>query len=638
MNATLRLLDRLIALPQTARRALLVVLDATLAALALWAAYAIRFESLVPDYLLRTWWLLPTAAALTPLVNWRLGIYHSLLRHSGSEAAYRVGASAVVVTLALLAIDTFGRSGSAMPRMSVLLFALLLGGLMGGARMLARDLTRRALRVLHRTPVVIYGAGGAGIGLATALERSETFAVVAFLDDSGRKHGTEIRGLRVYPPSALGRLVRDDGVAEVFIAIPSATRADQRRLARQLAEQPVKIRSVPSLEDILSGRRSIEDTREIGVTELLERSAVNALPALLERAVRGRRLMVTGAGGSIGSELARQIVSHGPETVVLVDASEFALYAIERELREAADAGGAAAAVRLAFALGNVLDRDRMAALMRRHRIDAVYHAAAYKHVPIVERDPAEGVRNNALGTLQTAQAARDAGVARFVLVSTDKAVRPTNVMGASKRLAEMVIQALAQEGGVTVFSAVRFGNVLGSSGSVVPLFQAQIAAGGPVTVTHPEVTRYFMTIPEAASLVIQAGEMAEGGDVFLLDMGEPVRIVDLARRMIRLAGLTERTADRPDGDIEIAFTGLRPGEKLYEELLIDATAQTTEHPMIRRAVEEHWPWARLEPLLAEVARGCDAGDAARIGLRLGEAVAGYSPGAKQASGPFDLN
>ena len=502
-----------------------------------------------------------------------------------------------------------------------------------GATALAAGLVRRLLRGAPRPsgragggePVAVYGAGAAGAQLIAQLEESAEAEAIALFDDDPAKQGGRVRGLTVRPPEELPGWVRTAGLRRVLIAMPAASQAARRRVVERLEPLPVRVQTVPALQDLLAGGARLAQIRDVDVADLLGRDAVVPDPALLRGSITGRAVAVTGAGGSIGSELCRQIARLQPARLVLIERNEYNLYRLERELLDEAEAEGRALPV---FPLlGSVEDRRRMACAFTQLGVQTVYHAAAYKHVPLVEHNAVEGVRNNAVGTWRCAEAAREAGVERFVLVSTDKAVRPGNVMGASKRLAELTLQALAQraaaEGG-PCYSMVRFGNVLDSSGSVVPLFRDQIRRGGPVTVTHPEATRYFMTIPEAASLVLQAGTLAEGGEVFVLDMGEPVRIHDLARRLIRLSGLTLRDANHPEGEIEIAYTGLRPGEKLHEELLLGSAVTGTHHPMILQAWEAGMAWSRLEPYLRRLEAAAEALDAGGVRALLAETVPEY--------------
>ncbi len=486
-------------------------------------------------------------------------------------------------------------------------------------------------RILHQNTlakVLIYGAGNAGRQLAGALTNSAELNVVGYLDDDPRLKGGIMGGLPIYDPSDLPVLAEALGVHNVLLALPSASRQRRNEILEHIRKARVNVRTLPDLTALAQGRIAVSDIRELEIEDLLGREAVAPRQELLDKAMRKKVVMVTGAGGSIGGELCRQILRNAPSTLILIDQNEFSLYNIHAELLKLAELYQQES-LQIVPILCSVRDHDRMEHIMQSWRPQTLYHAAAYKHVPLVEHNAVEGIKNNVMGTLITARAANKCGVLNFVLISTDKAVRPTNVMGASKRLAEMVLQALAAEPAVdrvrTNFSMVRFGNVLGSSGSVVPLFRQQIKEGGPVTLTHPKITRYFMTISEASQLVIQAGAMAEGGDVFLLDMGEPVRIADLARKMVELSGLTIRDEDNPEGDIELSVTGLRPGEKLYEELLIGDNPETTEHPRIMKAREDFLFWPELSKKLSLLNAALDRNDMVAARATLAELVSGYS-------------
>jgi FlaA1/EpsC-like NDP-sugar epimerase len=472
--------------------------------------------------------------------------------------------------------------------------------------------------------VVIYGAGDAGAYLVTALRGRGEFVPIAFIDDNSALHRSVINGLEVLSPHDLSNLIEELGVARVLLALPSVSRRRRLEIINQLEQLPIHVQTMPDTADLAAGNARVDDIREVDITDLLGRDSVPPNPKLLDACIRGKSVMVTGAGGSIGSELCLQIAQLGPRRLVLLDLSEAALYRIDQALQDRAQRNSLN--IEVVALIGSAHHRERVREVLETYAIDTVYHAAAYKHVPLVEHNMIEGVHNNVFGTFHTAEAAIATGVKSFVLVSTDKAVLPTNVMGATKRFAELVLQGLNQRGSGTTFSIVRFGNVLASSGSVVPLFREQIRNGGPVTVTHPEIYRYFMTIPEAASLVIQAGSMGTGGDVFVLDMGKPVRIRDLAEKMIHLMGLTVRDESQPDGDIEICYTGLRPAEKLYEELLIGSNVSGTEHRSIMRAEEDFLPWEELKPLLDQLWSACQRLDCIKAREILLHAVTGYSP------------
>jgi FlaA1/EpsC-like NDP-sugar epimerase len=498
-----------------------------------------------------------------------------------------------------------------------------------GIRLSGRYILQRSFGTivgLDQRRVLIYGAGQAGVGLSSMLGQDGSILVQCFVDDDRRLTGRDIRGIQVHHPESLGRLLKKFDINTVMLALPSASQRRRREVIDQLKEFKVEILTVPDLQELDSGHATVTDLRPINIEDLLGRESVHADTSLLWSKIKGRVVLVTGAGGSIGSELCRQIIQLAPARLILVDNSEFNLYQIEAELRASESSGVAIVPI-----LGNVCNGLQMRQLMTQHMVDTVYHAAAYKHVPIVEDNAIVGVANNVLGTLRTAEAAKDAQVRDFVLVSTDKAVRPTSVMGASKRMAELVLQAIHEEEAsedasneTTQFCMVRFGNVLGSSGSVVPKFTEQIESGGPVTVTHPEVTRFFMTMREAASLVIQAGSLAQGGDVFVLDMGQPVRIIDLATRMIELSGSTVRSEMNPSGDIEIKFTGLRPGEKLYEELLIEGDLEATDHPKVMRSAESFLLWEDLSKILQRLEAAIDRRDEETVLQILQQSVSGY--------------
>jgi FlaA1/EpsC-like NDP-sugar epimerase len=507
---------------------------------------------------------------------------------------------------------------------SVILINWLLSILaIGGSRMIGRWLLSGAdarQNITERTNVVIYGAGSAGRQLSNALTHSNEYKTAAFIDNNAGLLGQSIHGIRVVPRDHLGRLIKKKNVTEVLLAIPSLTRSERNEIIHFLESYAVLVRSLPSVAELAQGKLRIADLRDVSIKDLLGRDSVDVNSELLGLNITNKVVMVTGAGGSIGSELCRQILGLKPQVLVLFDQSEFALYGIHKELVNVDMPN-----VEILPMLGSVTNPKRLSHILGRFDVNTIYHAAAYKHVPMVESNNAEGVSNNVFGTLACAQAAIDHGVDTFVLVSTDKAVRPTNTMGATKRVAELVLQSLAV-GSSTRFSMVRFGNVLNSSGSVIPLFREQIKGGGPVTVTDPEILRYFMTIPEAVELVIQAGAMAKGGDMFVLDMGKPVRILDLAEKMIRLSGLRLKDKLHPFGDIEIKFTGLRPGEKLYEELLIGGNVFKTDNPMILRAEEEMLAWDDLKLILDELKESVDSGDKVKLRQLLIKAVPGFKP------------
>ena len=612
----------LTAWPRGAKRALMAVTDAVLVTAAMFIALTLKFDAL-PIASAHFWALSAVAVVFAFAFFLVTGLYHSVVRFLGSSVSYAV-LSGVMVSAAAAATFDAALGGAARSPLSVFaIYAAFALMFVGGSRLLMRHFLN-AFPQQGAQPLIIFGAGAAGRQIAAALMGSREYRPVAFADDQRVMHGSLIGGLHVYPPARLPEVVGKWKDVGVLLAIPSASRKRRQEILESLVPLGVHVRSLPDMSQIVAGEARAEDIRELDVTDILGRDAVSPNGSLFSACIRGKSVMVTGAGGSIGSEICRQILRNQPRRLVLLELSEIALYNIERELQILIDAEGMI--TELVPLLGDAKRRDRVLPAMQAFGVQTVYHAAAYKHVPIVEHNVVEGVQNNIFSTWVTAEAAMEAGVETFVLVSTDKAVNPTNVMGATKRVAELVLQGIQARSTRTRFAMVRFGNVLASSGSVVPLFQDQIRKGGPVTVTHPEVVRYFMTIPEAAQLVIQAGAMGQGGDVFVLDMGQPVRIVDLARRMIRLAGRTVRDAANPHGDIEIKFTGLRPAEKLYEELLIGKNVSGTEHTMILRAFEEHLPWSQLEPLLLQFIEAARTNDCTRIVDLLRTLVTGYAP------------
>ncbi|MBN8949682.1 MULTISPECIES: nucleoside-diphosphate sugar epimerase/dehydratase [unclassified Rhizobium] len=620
-----------LALPRSTKRALALLVDASLCVLTVWFAYCLRLDDWV--ILAGVEWLPAIVSLLLAIpIFIVLGLYRAIFRYAGLSAFVTVVKAVAIYALAFMTIFT-AISVPGVPRTVGILQPLLLLIAIGLSRMWTRYWLGNAYqRLLNRNQlakVLIYGAGASGRQLAGALANSAELNVVGYLDDDSNLHGSIMGGLPIYDPADLPALVVSGEIKGVLLALPNATRQRRNEILEDMRKARVTVRTMPDLTALAQGRVAVSDLRELDIEDLLGRNVIAPDRGLIEKNIRGKVVMVTGAGGSIGSELCRQILKNGPSSLLLVEQSEFALYAIHGELEKSAVSAGYAD-VRIIPFLASVRDGQRIRQIMEAWHPKTVYHAAAYKHVPLVEYNPVAGIRNNVLGTLIAAEAARDHGVESFVLISTDKAVRPTNIMGASKRLAEMVLQAMdadrkpGAEG--TNFAMVRFGNVLGSSGSVVPLFRQQIRDGGPITLTHPDITRYFMTIPEASQLVIQAGAMSGGGDVFLLDMGEPVRIADLARRMVELSGLTVRDEEEPDGDIELEITGLRPGEKLYEELLIGDNPQPTSHPRIMQAKEDFLPWTELSKRLAALEAALDENDIPLARILLQKLVSGYAP------------
>lgn len=630
----------LLALPRPVKRLVVLALDLVLVLASVWAAFYLRIDQTgLPQLQQRYVYLLAPLLAIPLFV--RFGLYRAIFRYTGLAAlatiAKAVGAYAVLFFVALLWFKWEG-----VPRTVGLIQPLLFLLLVATSRALARFwLAGWSSKARHAAGrLLIYGAGEAGVETASALGIARQFVLLGFIDDDRAKAGKSINGVDIMAPAEVAGAVARMGVTDILLAMPSLDRGSRNEIINRLRKLPVHVRTLPGMGDLASGRVTIQDFQELDVEDLLGRPPVPPDSRLLAKNLAGKTVLVTGAGGSIGSELCRQIILEKPRQLVLVEHNEFGLYTIHRELEGlCSEHDLPVAVIPLLASVGNF---GRLREICQLYRPATVYHAAAYKHVPLVESNPSEGVLNNVFGTLNMARAAMESGAAHFVLVSTDKAVRPTNVMGATKRMAELVLQALAASASVrfllpdgmqsqevannTVLAMVRFGNVLGSSGSVVPLFRKQLLAGGPLTVTHEEVTRYFMTIPEAAQLVLQAGAMARGGDVFVLDMGSPVKIVDLARRMAQLAGLTLRDEHNPEGDIEIQITGLRPGEKLYEELLIGDNPERTAHERIMKAHEDFVAWPELAPMLVEMRHAAIQNNEAVMKTILKQLVHGYGP------------
>ncbi len=607
------------------RRILFILIDFIALPLALWAGYALRLGTWWPvGYVDKAWWLFIAAPVVAVPIFIRMGLYRAVLRYVGSTALITIAMAVSLTTLILLALMVMSQT-QGVPRSVFISFWLFSMLFVGGSRFLLKGYIHTYNKKKNnKQPVAVYGAGAAGIELVKALQLGWEYEPVAFIDDDAEKKGIIIHGVRVYLPDQVSYLIDKKNISQVLLAMPSLSSHQRHKVIEKLEAYPVHVRTLPGIADLVSGKATVVDIREVDASDVLGRDAVPPVPQLIEQCIRSKNVMVTGAGGSIGSELCRQIVEHGPARLVLFEQSEFALYKIEKEL-EAYTCNIELADLEIIAVLGSVTHERHMEMILKSFSIHTIYHAAAYKHVPLVEENPIEGVQNNVFGTWRTAEAAKAAGVETFVLISTDKAVRPTNIMGASKRFAELVLQAMDGESESTRFIMVRFGNVLDSSGSVIPLFRKQIKNGGPVTVTHPEITRYFMTIPEAAQLVLQAGAMGEGGDVFVLEMGESIKIDDLARSMIQLSGLEVCDSDNPDGDITIKYTGLRPGEKLYEELLIGDNVSGTEHPKIMRAAEEKLTWEQLLHYKSEFEIASKSFDTEKIKILLQEVVSGYS-------------
>ena len=607
--------------------ALQVAIDASLLAASFFGAMLFRLESLGFVMQPAIWAALLSSVFFAILAFWGLGLYRVIVRFITGKILVVVGKGVVVAGISLYAADLLFDAG--LPRSVPIIFAVFAFISIGGLRFAARTYFRNPNHA-NKRPVIIYGAGEAGLQLLNALFHGQEFAPVALVDDDPSLQNMDVGGLRVYSPDMIPHLVQMTGAHVLLLAIPSMGRLRRREIVSALEDLHLEIKTIPGMSDIISGKAKISELRAVSAEDLLGRDPVAPDRELLGKNVNGRVVMVSGAGGSIGSELCRQILTQDPSVLVLYDVSEFALYAIETELT--AMVKRSQYQTRIVPILGSVQHCRSLEAAIKAFKVQTIYHAAAYKHVPLVEENVVEGIRNNVFGTLAITLAARKLGVENFILISTDKAVRPTNVMGATKRIAELICQAHAQEASPTVFSMVRFGNVLGSSGSVIPRFRAQIEAGGPVTVTHKDINRYFMTIPEAAQLVIQAGALAQGGDVFVLDMGEPVKIMDLAFSMVKLHGLTPYMVDHPDqilpdqGDIPVCVTGLRKGEKLYEELLIGNNPERTKHPRIMTASEVSLPYDVLMAVLDRLRQACENLDLPAIVAILHELPLDYAP------------
>jgi FlaA1/EpsC-like NDP-sugar epimerase len=574
-------------IPRRWKRAILITFDVLALSAALWASFSLRFGNWTPPTTLDQFLIILTAPIVAIPIFVRMGLYRAVIRYLPERALWTIVYATALATLCwvLVAFLSELTNRTTVPRTVPILFWAMSTAFIGGSRFFAKKLlwSTGGPRTKDR-PIVIYGAGEAGVQLANALRRQGTEFIAAFIDDNANLHGRDIGGIRVHSPTSIRMLVEQYGIQEIILSMPSLTTKRRQEIVAAIGGHGAKIRTLPPIKDLVSGKYLVSHIREIDIDELLGRSSVPADPDLLRAMIEGRTIMVTGAGGSIGSELCRLITEWAPQRVVLFEANEFALYRIERELAAASDHA-------IVPVLGSITDTLAVHRAIKHHGVQVLFHAAAHKHVPLVEANALEGIRNNVLGTKTVADIAFELGVQNFVLISSDKAVRPTNVMGATKRWAELIVRqkdALATAAGTGQrFCAVRFGNVLGSTGSVVPLFKRQIAEGGPITLTDTAMTRYFMSIEEAAELIVQAGALSNGGDVFLLDMGEPMLISDLAENMVRLAGLTMRDANNPHGDIEILVTGKRPGEKLFEELFYDASqAKATMHAKIMSAAQ----------------------------------------------------
>lgn len=614
----------LTSLPKHYKKLILILGDIVLLSCSLWLAYAIR---------LGDWWPVNLNQALPlfifiPLASipifLRMGLYRAVIRYIGQKAIIAIAKANTLLTFMFVLFVIFA-DVKGVPRSVFIIFWGISFLLIGGSRFVLRSLIHAREIDTKKQTVIVYGAGTTGAEITKVLQIGNDYKPVAFLDDKSDLHGSEIHGVKVYPPEKLQQLIDKHNVKDVLMALPSVTHKRRHEILEMLEPYPLHVKTVPDLVELLSGKANVADITEVKIEDLLGRDVVSPRESLLDSSIRGKSIMVSGAGGSIGSELCRQIIRFKPKKLVLFELSEYALYKIDGELKAQLGEND----VEVIPILGSITNKAKVNALLQSFEIQVIYHAAAYKHVPLVESNPIEGVWNNIIGTWRCAEIAATIGVEKFILISTDKAVRPTNVMGASKRMAELVLQAYARKYKKPLFSMVRFGNVLGSSGSVVPLFREQIRKGGPVTVTHPEITRYFMTISEASQLVLQASTMGEGGDVFVLDMGEPVKIIDLAKSMIHLSGHKVQDDANSNDGVQIKYTGLRPGEKLYEELLIGDNALGTDHPKIMRAEESELPYDVVLNYLQSLEEHCKQFDAAKVVGLLKQAVLEYHPESK---------
>lgn len=611
---------KILAWPRNLKRIVAATADVLGISLALWFAISVESRQLFTIQDVNQGLFTAILALTTVVIFYRLGLYRAVTRYIGSHVLISVVLGVVTSTAALVVLNIVFAVGLNLS--VVVIYSLTAFIFTAMSRFGARAVFRR-VQSRPKSKVLIYGAGEAGRQLAHALNSGNEFKPVGFIDDDQNLQNVVIQNLTVYPREKAAELVEQFNVDRILLAFPSAPRSAKRRVLDQLAHLSVAIQTTPGMADIVAGKARIDEFRQVNIEDLLGRDCVSPDSSLLTENVRNKVVMVTGAGGSIGSELCRQVALQNPKALILYELSEPALYYIDQELREHHTQ------LDIYPFVGSVQDEKTLRSVMSTHCVDTIYHAAAYKHVPMVEMNIVQAVKNNVLGTWCAAEAALKAGVKKFVLVSTDKAVRPTNVMGATKRMAELVLQGLAEQFKGTAFCMVRFGNVLGSSGSVVPKFREQIEKGGPITLTHKDITRYFMTIPEAAQLVIQAGAMGDDGDVFVLDMGEPIKIYDLAHQMVRLSGLTVKDEANPEGDIAINITGLRPGEKLYEELIIGKTDRLTQHPRIRRASERHADWAEVELILRDIRDCCATMNGERLRDVLKAAPTDYKPNSR---------
>ena len=612
-------------LSRSKKRIISLVIDTILIITSFFFAYWTRLGEITAFDNHQIWFALTGTLIVTLIAFVKLGLYRAVLRYISFKALAMIAIGALISSISLVLFSFF--IDSFIPRTVPLIYFSYVFLLCGGVRMLVRYYIGLLLDK-DNDSVLIYGAGSNGRQLAVMLKHSYRYRIRGFIDDNVKLHGTYLLGNKIFSPNDISKLVQKYNIKVILLAIPSASRSERKAIIDSLIPLKIKVQTIPDMEDILQGNAKIDELREVHIEDLLGREPVLPNKDLLQKNIFHKAVMVTGAGGSIGSELCRQIILNEPNALILFELSEFSLYSIHQELLEIAKKNNITN-TKIYPVLGNVQDIERLDRVLSHFSVDTIYHAAAYKHVPLVEYNMIEGVQNNVFGTYNVARCAAEHNVKSFVLISTDKAVRPTNVMGASKRMAELCLQALSEQlkDYQTCFSMVRFGNVLGSSGSVIPLFRKQILKGGPITITHPDIIRYFMTIPEAAQLVIQAGAMAKGGDVFILDMGEPVKIVDLAKNLVQLSGLSVKDENNSKGDIEITYTGLRPGEKLYEELLIGGdNVRKTSHPRIMTAEEVYLPFEQLSDVLLELEEACKAADYIAIRQTLLNAPTGFKP------------
>lgn len=610
---------------RSTKRVISLFIDIILLISSFFLAYWTRLGGIVAFDNTEIWMTLLCTILITLFTFIKLGLYRAVLRYISFKSLAMVAGGAFVSAVSLIFFSFF--IGSDIPRTVPIIYFSYVFLLCGSARMLIRYYVSLILDKDNES-VLIYGAGTTGRQLAVLLKHAYRYRIRGFIDDNVKLHGTYLLGNKIYSSNDISNLVKKYHIKVILLAIPSASRCERKAIIDSLIPLKIKVQTIPDMEEILQGNAKIDEFREVKIEDLLGREPVLPNQELLQKNILNKTVMVTGAGGSIGSELCRQIILNEPNALILFELSEFSLYSIHQELLEIVKKNNITN-TKIYPVLGNVQDIERVDRVLSHFNIDTIYHAAAYKHVPLVEYNMIEGIQNNVFGTYNVARCAAEHGVKSFVLISTDKAVRSTNVMGASKRMAELCLQALSEQlkDSQTCFSIVRFGNVLGSSGSVIPLFRKQILKGGPITITHPDIIRYFMTIPEAAQLVIQAGAMAKGGDVFILDMGEPVKIVDLAKNLIQLSGLSVKDENNPKGDIEITYTGLRPGEKLYEELLIGGdNVRKTAHPRIMTAEEVYLPFEQLSEVLSELENSCKDANYMAIRQTLLNAPTDFNP------------